>query len=424
MKIETKKIEELCKVEMNVIFTKEEYDAEFEKQFVLELAEVKEPGFRPGKFPRKMYVKKYGEGRVHSKTIEELVNDSFYKAAESEGYSPVGNPQIDLLEEVGENEWGYKAVFAVFPEIDAKDYFGVEVKKEEVNVTEEDVENEANRILKQKADLEVVEDGVIENGNTVVFDYVGTVDGVEFEGGKAENAELEIGSGKFIPGFEDQMVGMKTGEEKVLKVTFPEQYHENLAGKDAEFKVLVHEIKKCVLPELNDKFVEELEIDDVKTVAEWKEFLKNNLIVDLTEASENKFEDDVFTKVLENNPTVIPQELIDLEVDRKVKELEKAANNYQIPVDYFLKFQGIESVEKYKELVAPGVKTNIQYEIILESIIKKENVTLNEEDYEKYYAVLAKGKDIEEIKKAYSKESVETYFKTLKAHDLVLQSVK
>lgn len=424
MKIETKKIEELCKVEMSVIFTKEEYDAEFEKQFVLELAEVKEPGFRPGKFPRKMYVKKYGEGRVHSKTIEELVNDSFYKAAESQGYSPIGTPQIDLLEEVEENEWGYKAVFAVFPEVDAKDYYGVEVKKEEVNVTEEDVENEANRILKQKADLEVVEDGVIENGNTVVFDYVGTVDGVEFEGGKAENAELEIGSGKFIPGFEDQMVGMKTGEEKVLKVTFPEQYHENLAGKDAEFKVLVHEIKKCVLPELNDKFVEELEIENVKTVAEWKEFLKNNLIVDQTEANENKFEDDVFTKVLENNPVVIPQELVDIEVERKVKDLEKAANSYQIPLDYFLKFQGIESVEQYKELVIPGIKTNIQYEVILDSIIKKENITLNEEDYEKYYAVLAKGKDIEEIKKAYSKESVDSYFKTLKAHDLVLQNVK
>ncbi len=424
MKIETKKIEELCKVEMSVIFTKEEYDAEFEKQFALELAEVKEPGFRPGKFPRKMYVKKYGEGRVHSKTIEELVNDSFYKAAESQGYSPIGTPQIDLLEEVEENEWGYKAVFAVFPEVDAKDYYGVEVKKEEVNVTEEDVENEANRILKQKADLEVVEDGVIENGNTVVFDYVGTVDGVEFEGGKAENAELEIGSGKFIPGFEDQMVGMKTGEEKVLKVTFPEQYHENLAGKDAEFKVLVHEIKKCVLPELNDKFVEELEIENVKTVAEWKEFLKNNLIVDQTEANENKFEDDVFTKVLENNPVVIPQELVDIEVERKVKDLEKAANSYQIPLDYFLKFQGIESVEQYKELVTPGIKTNIQYEVILDSIIKKENITLNEEDYEKYYAVLAKGKDIEEIKKAYSKESVDSYFKTLKAHDLVLQNVK
>lgn len=424
MKIETKKIEELCKVEMSVIFTKEEYDAEFEKQFVLELAEVKEPGFRPGMFPRKMYVKKYGEGRVHSKTIEALVNDSFYQAAESQGYTPIGNPQIDLLEEVEENEWGYKAVFAVFPEIEAKDYFGVEVKKEEVNVTDEDVENEANRILKQKADLEVVEDGVIENGNTVVFDYVGTVDGVEFEGGKAENAELEIGSGKFIPGFEDQMVGMKAGEEKVLKVKFPEQYHENLAGKDAEFKVLVHEIKKCVLPELTDQFVEELEIEEVKTVAEWKEFLKNNLITDLTEANENKFVDDVFTKVLENNPIVIPQELIDIEVNKKVKELEQTANNYQIPLDYFLKFQGIESVEKYKELVTPGVKSNIQYELILESIIKKENVTLDEEDYEKYYAMLAKGKDIEEVKKMYSKESVDTYFKTLKAHDLVLQNVK
>ena len=424
MKIKVKKLAELSKVEMSVVFTKEEYDAEFEKQFELELNEVKEPGFRPGKFPRSMYVKKYGEGRVHAKTVDALINESYYDALESKKIYAVGQPQIDLLEKLKDNEWGYKAVVAVFPEVEAKDYFGIEAKKEEVNVTDEDVEEEVKRNLKQKADLEVKEDGAIEKGDTVVFDFTGSVDGVEFEGGKAENYELEIGSGKFIPGFEDQMLGMKTNEEKVLKVTFPTQYDPKLAGKDAEFKVLVHEIKKCVLPELTDDYVKELEIDNVKTVSEWKEFLKANLVTDRTEAANNKFEDDVFTKLLEGNPVVIPQELVDREVQKKVDELAKTAEMYKIPLEFFLKYQGIESVDQYKELVTPGVKSNIQYEVIIMAIVKQEKIKLTKEDYEKYYVKVANGKDVNEVKKSLPKDKVTDYFKLLKAHDLVLENVK
>lgn len=424
MKIKVKKLAELSKVEMSVVFTKEEYDAEFEKQFELELNEVKEPGFRPGKFPRSMYVKKYGEGRVHAKTVDALINESYYDALESKKIYAVGQPQIDLLEKLKDNEWGYKAVVAVFPEVEAKDYFGIEAKKEEVNVTDEDVEEEVKRNLKQKADLEVKEDGAIEKGDTVVFDFTGSVDGVEFEGGKAENYELEIGSGKFIPGFEDQMLGMKTNEEKVLKVTFPTQYDPKLAGKDAEFKVLVHEIKKCVLPELTDDYVKELEIDNVKTVSEWKEFLKANLVTDRTEAANNKFEDDVFTKLLESNPVVIPQELVDREVQKKVDELAKTAEMYKIPLEFFLKYQGIESVDQYKELVTPGVKSNIQYEVIIMAIVKQEKIKLTKEDYEKYYVKVANGKDVNEVKKSLPKDKVTDYFKLLKAHDLVLENVK
>lgn len=424
MKVKVKKLEELSKVEMSVVFTKEEYDAEYEKQFELELSEIKEPGFRPGKYPRSMYMKKYGDGRVHAKTVDALINESYYDALESKKIYAVGQPQIDLLEKLKDNEWGYKAVVAVFPEVEAKDYFGIEAKKEEVNVTDADVEEEVNRNLKQKADLEVKEDGAIEKGDTVVFDFTGSVDGVEFEGGKAENYELEIGSGKFIPGFEDQMIGMKTNEEKVLKVTFPTQYDPKLAGKDAEFKVLVHEIKKCVLPELTDDYVKELEIENVNTVSEWKEFLKGNLVTDRTEAANNKFEDDVFTKLLESNPVVIPQELIDREVQKKVDELSKTAEMYKIPLEYFLKYQGIESVEQYKELVTPGVKSNIQYEVIIMAIVKQEKIKLTKEDYEKYYVKIANGKDIKEVKKSLPKDKVTDYFKLLKAHDLVLENVK
>lgn len=423
MKVTVKKLKELSKVELHVVFTKEEYNAEFEKQFTNELANVKEPGFRPGKYPRAMYEKKYGTARVDAATCDALVNDSFYDAVQSKKLSIIGKPEISLLENTKEDEWGYKAVFAVFPEVEAKDYFGIKAVKEEVTVSDNDVEEEVNRNLKQKADLEVVEDGVIENGNTVVFDFVGSVDGVEFEGGKAENYSLEIGSGNFIPGFEDQMVGMKSGEEKVLKVKFPEEYQaKELAGKDAEFKVLVHEIKKTVLPVLDDKYVEELNLDDIKTVEAWKNFLKENLITDRQEASQNKFEDDVFTTLLNSNPIVIPQELIDSEVEKKVQEITNTAQSYQIPLDLFLKYNGLESIEQYKSLVTPGVKSNIHFETVLFAIVKQEKVKLAKEDYDKYYAKMANKGNVDEVKEKYPKEKVTDYFKMLKAHDLVLEN--
>jgi len=424
MKIKVKKLQELSKVELSIVFTKEEYDAEYENQFAKELEKIEVPGFRKGKYPRSMYMKKFGDQAIHGKTIDELINKSYYDAVMEKKINVVGQPEISLLEKVKNDEWGYKAVVAVFPEVDAKDYFGIEAKKEEAVVTDEDLENEVNRNLKHKADLEVVEQP-IELGNTAVFDFVGSVDGVEFEGGKAENYSLEIGSGQFIPGFEDQMVGMKAGEEKVVKVTFPEAYQaKELAGKDAEFKVLVHEVKKLVLPELNDEYVVELKLDGVNTVEEWKAFLKENLLTEKKEAAQNAFEDVVFNKLLENNPVAIPDELVEREVEKKVKQLENTAKNYQIPLDLFLKYQGIESVEQYKELVTPGVKTNIHYEVVIYSVMKQEKIKLTKEDYEKYYEQMAKNSDVKEIKAKYPKEAVKDYFMMLKAHDLVLANVK
>lgn len=425
MKIKVKKLEELSKVELSIVFTKEEYDAEYEKQFAVELEKIEVPGFRKGKYPRSMYMKKFGDQAIHGKTIDELINKSYYEAVMSKKINVVGQPEISLLEKVKKDEWGYKAVVAVFPEVEAKDYLGIEAQKEEAVVTDEDLEKEVERNLKHKADLEVVEDGAIELGNTAVFDFCGSVDGVEFEGGKAENYSLEIGSGQFIPGFEEQMLGMKAGEEKVVKVKFPEEYHaKDLAGKDAEFKVLVHEIKKLVLPELNDEYVAELKLEGVNTVEEWKAFLKENLLTDKKEACQNAFEDKVFNKLLENNPVVIPDELVEREVEKKVSQLENTAKNYQIPLDLFLKYQGIESVEQYKELVTPGVKTNIHYEVVIYSVMKQEKIKLVKEDYEKYYKQMAKNSDVKEIKAKYPKEAVKDYFSMLKAHDLILASVK
>ena len=424
MKYVINKLQEESKVEINVIFTKKEYDAKYEEELVKAMAEAEAPGFRKGKLPRSMFLKKFGDAKVHQNVANELINDSYMEIADKEKLEVVGYPKVDLLTDIKDDEWGYKAVVAVYPEVEAKDYFGIVAKREEVNIDDEKVQAEVERNLKNHADLEVVEGGKLEKGMTAVFDFCGYVDGKEFDGGKADNYELEIGSGQFIPGFEDQMVGMVNEEERTLKVKFPEQYAKELAGKDAEFKVKLHEIKQRVLPTLNDDFVKELDIKDVDTVEKWKEFLKGNLITDATEAANNKFEDDVFKALLDNNPVVIPDDMVENEVENKMKQLEATAKQYNMPAELLLKYQGIESVDQYKELIKPGIKNDIHYQIVIAAIVKQEKIKLLASDYTKYYKQMAKGGDVEKVKETYPKERVTEYFKMLKAHDLILENVK
>lgn len=424
MKVKVEKIQSESKVKLVISFSKEEYQAKYDVELGKLVAEAELPGFRKGKVPTQMYLKRFGEGKVINNTMDELINESYFEAIKAKKIKVVGYPQIDLAK-APKGGFAYSAVVAVMPTVELQEYKGLEVAKEEVVVSEEDIEKEINRVLANSAELEVVEEGKLEKGNVAVFDFCGRVDGVEFEGGKAENYSLEIGSGQFIPGFEDQMVGMEIEEEKVLKVKFPEQYQENLAGKDAEFTVKLHEIKKRVLPELNDDFVKGLEIEGVETVDAYKVMVKDNLTNEKVEASKNKFEDDALTLLCEKNPVVIPQEMIDAEVDNRVKKLESQASQYGFPVDVFLKYQGIESVDQYKELLVPGVKTTIQEELIFDAIVKAEKVKLDKEDYDKYYAEIAKyqRKDLKEVKKALPKANVKERFLLFKARDIVLESV-
>lgn len=423
MKYTVKKIKEESRVEIKFIFTKEEYDAKFEENLAKEMANAELKGFRKGKVPRNMFIKHFGTQQVQMDTANDLINESYKVAVEEKKLDVVEMADIDLLTKLKDDEWGYVAKVHVYPELTCKDYLGLDVKKEPVNVTDETVEEEVKRELNNHADLEAVENATLEKGMTAIFDFTGYVDGEKFEGGSAENYELEIGSGKFIPGFEDQMVGMKPEEERTLKVKFPHEYAEKLADKDAEFVVKLHEIKTRVLPTLDDEFVADLDIKDVKTVSEWKEYLKNKLISEQTEANDNKFEDDVFKKVLENNPVYIPEAMINNEIDKRVKQLEDTAKQYGMPAEMLLKYQGVESIDAYRKLLVPGVTENIHYEIVIAQIAKQEKVKLDKEDFDKYYLRLANGKDVKEVKKQYPKDMVTNYFKLLKAHDLVMESV-
>ena len=268
-----------------------------------------------------------------------------------------------------------------------------------------------------------IEGKALENGHTAIFDFEGSVNGVPFEGGKAENYTLEIGSGNFIPGFEEQMVGMNAGEEKVIAVKFPEDYHAaDLAGKDADFKINLHEIKQRVVPTLTDEFVaEELEIEGVKTVEAYNNFVKEVIEKERTEASENKFIDDLTNKVLENAKVEIPQGMIEEEVERQVRQVEAQAKAYGLTTELLLQYTGAGSLEAYKEAIKPGCEMQIKHRVVFLEIAKAEKIKVSAKDYKDELKVIAaeiKG-TVADAEARYSKEALTPYLQIKKVSELV-----
>ena len=371
MKIKVEKLEG-SKVKVEVVLTKEEFNEKYETAFEKILSDAEVKGFRKGKVPRAMYLKRFGDGAVIRDAIDIALNDSYYPALEQKKILAVGQPQIDIdWENLGHDKpFKYTATVEVYPEVILGKYLGVEVKKESNDISEKELDDEINRVLKNNSELELVEKGTLEKGHTAIFDFCGYLDGVEFEGGKADNYSLEIGSGQFIPGFEDQMVGMNIEEERDINVTFPENYQaENLAGKAVVFKVKLHEIKARVLPELNDDFVKGLEIENVNTVEEWKKNVKETLASEKAEANENKFTEDVITAVCNDAKVDIPDAMIENRVNQMVSQVEAQAKAYGITTEQLLQYQGT-TLEQYKELVKPSAEKNVLESLVIEAVRK------------------------------------------------------
>lgn len=425
MKIKVEKLEG-SKAKLEVTLTKEEFNEKYEKAFVQVLADVEVKGFRKGKVPREMYLKRFGEGSILKEAIDIALNDTYYEALETKKIEAVSQPEIDVdFEHMGKDKpFKYSATVEVYPEVVLGKYFGVEVRKESDEVTVEEVNQYIERQLKNNSELEVVEGKPLEKGETAIFDFTGFVDGKEFEGGKAENYSLEIGSGQFIPGFEDQMVGMNAEEERDINVVFPEEYQaKELAGKPAVFKVKLHEIKKRVLPELDDEFVKGLEIENVNTVEEYKKNVSETLAIDKKEANENKFTDDVLHAVCDDAKVDIPEALVHNKLNQMVSQIENQAKAYGITADQLLSFQGT-TMEQYKEMMKPAAKRYVLESVVLEAVKKEAKVKLVKADYDKYYQELAKqyNQTLEQITKNLPKEQVKDYFMTLKTIDLLKEN--
>ncbi len=417
-----------CKVKLSFTLKPEEFDAALDKAFEKKVKDIEISGFRKGKLPRAMYNSKFGEESLYEEAINIAVNEAYSAFLPKSKLEVVDYPELDVdYKTIGK---GKKVAFTltvdVWPDVEVGQYKEIEVEKEKVEVSATEIAEHIERTLKQHAELEIMEEGVLENGQTAVFDFEGFVDGVAFEGGKAENYSLEIGSGQFIPGFEEQMLGMKIAEEKVIKVKFPDEYQaDGLAGKNADFAIKIHEIKKRVTPQLTDEFVaEELEMENIKTVEQYKEYIEEIILKEKTEASENKFVDDLFTIVVNNAKVELPESMITEEMNRQLKQIENQAKAYGLTAEQLLQYSGVESLELYKETIRPNIENSVKQRVVFLKIAEIEKFKVTQKEYEKEIKTIAQEMKVseEEAMKRYSKESILPYIQMQKVDKLIKDS--
>lgn len=402
----------------------EQFDHALDSAFKKVVKQVSIPGFRKGKIPRSLFEKRFGVEALYQDALDILLPVAYPKAVEEAGIEPVDRPEIDV-EQIGKGEpLIFTAKVTVKPEVKLGDYKGLGVEKEDTTVTDEDVENELKQLQERHAELVVKEEGAVEEGDTVVIDFEGFVDGEAFEGGKAENYSLEIGSGTFIPGFEEQLVGLETGAEKDVEVTFPEEYHaENLAGKPAIFKVKVHEIKTKELPALDDEFAKDVN-EDVETLDELKAKTKARLEEQKTQFAENKLRDDLVEKAAENAEVDIPEVMVDQEVDRMMREFEQRLQMQGMNLELYFQFSGQDEDALRGQMKEDAAK-RVKYNLTLEAIAKAEELTVTDEEAEAEIAKMAEmyNMSVDNVKAALgSTEGIKEDLKVRKAIDFLVEN--
>lgn len=427
MNVKVEKLEK-SKVKLTITVDAEVFNKGLDLAFEEEVKEVEVPGFRKGKLPRAQFEKRFGEARLYDKAINYCINESYGQAVAQENVDVVAQPSIDFdFESIGKDkDFTYFAEVAVKPEVTLGDYEGLKVKHLATRVLKKDIEEEIERLLASKTEMVTKESDTLEDGDISIIDFEGFKDGVPFEGGKGENHQLKIGSGQFIPGFEEKMIGMKVGEEREVEVTFPEEYHaEDLAGAPVMFKVTLHEIKVNVTPELTDELVKELE-GDAETVEAFEAEVKEQIKARKETAKKNNIIDTVVQMASDNAEVEVPQEMIDGEVDRMVQDTANQAKQYGLELDMFLQFQGT-NLEQYKQQLQTRAATSVRYQIVLEAIANKEGLEPTEEKYEETYTMLAGqyGMEVDQLKAVFQKEMLREQLLTQLAVDfLVEKSVK
>lgn len=357
----------------------EKVDASLDAAFKKVVKQVNVPGFRKGKMPRPLFEKRFGVESLYQDAIDMMLPEAYTAAIDETGIEPVDQPEIDVEQIEKGKSFIFTAKVTVKPEVKLGEYKGLEVEKFDTTVTDEDVDSEIKSLQERNAELVVKEEGKAELGDTVVMDFEGFVDGEAFEGGKADNYSLELGSGQFIPGFEDQLVGVGTGESKDVEVTFPEEYHAaELAGKAAVFKVTVHEIKGKELPELDDEFAKDVD-DEVETLDALKEKIKSRLEHDKKHEEEHHIQDSVVEQATANSEIDVPQVMIDNEVNRMLQEFEQRLQMQGINLELYFQFSG-QSEEDLRGQMTEEAGQRVRGSLTLEAIAKAENIEASDEE--------------------------------------------
>ena len=345
------------------------------------------PGFRKGKAPMNMIEKMYGEGVFYEDAADEAINATYAQAMSESGLEIVSRPEVSI-EQIGKDKpFIYTALVAVKPEVTLGEYKGIEVEKADATVTAEDVEAELKKVQEQNARLLTVEDRPVADGDQTVIDFEGFVDGKTFEGGKAEDYPLTIGSHSFIDTFEEQLIGKNIGEECEINVTFPAEYHAaELAGKPATFKVTVKEIKVKELPVLDDEFASE--VSEFETLDEYKKDLETKIAERKQKAAASENEDRVVNKVVENASMEVPDRMVDGQIDNMMQDTARRMQSQGLSMDLYMKYTGMTE-EQMREQMRPQALKRIQTRLVLEAVVKAENIQTSDERLEEEIAKMA-----------------------------------
>ena len=415
MSVQVEKLEKnMAKLTIEV--SADELEKAIEKVYQKQKKNISIPGFRKGKVPRAMVEKMYGKEVFYEDAANELIPAAYEKAYDECGENIVSTPKVDVVQIEAGKPFIFTAEVALKPEVTLGAYKGIEVDKVEVTVSDEEVNAEIDRERERNARSISVSDRAVQDKDQTVIDFEGFVDGVAFKGGKGENYPLTIGSGAFIPGFEEQLIGKNIGEECDVNVTFPEEYHaEDLAGKAAVFKVTVKEIKEKQLPELDDEFA--AEVSEFDTLAEYKEDVKKNLTEKREKDVKNAKEDAVVDAIIENATMDIPEAMIETQQRQMIQEFAQNIQMQGLSIDQYFQFTGL-TPEAMMEQVKPQAEKRIKSRLVLEAVAKAENITVSDEDFDKEVEKMA---EMYQMETAKVKESIGEEGKKQMMEDLAVQ---
>lgn len=370
-----------------VKISKEEFQNAINKAFENKKSNIKMDGFRKGKVPKDVYFKKVGKESLYMDAIDIVLPDAYDKVMKN--YKPIIDPKVEI-NKMDEEGVEFKFIITTMPKVEIKKYKGLNIKKPEVKVTEEEIEHEMGHLVERFTELVIKEDGEVELGDVAVIDFEGFKDGTPFEGGKGENYSLEIGSNTFIPGFEDQVIKMKKGEEKEIKVTFPEDYHqEDLKGKDVTFKVKVHEIKEKKARDFDEEFFEDLGLEGVDSEEKLKEEIKENIKAAKEREAENNFIEEVLAKIAENTTVEILEELEEDEINHMMKNFEEQIKMQGMSLEVLYEMTK-SNEEKLREQMKEEAHKHVLYRMILETVKDLEKIEVTDKELEEELEKLAK----------------------------------
>ena len=391
-------------VALTVEVSAADFEAAVDKAYKKQRGSIRVPGFRPGKAPRKMIESMYGAGVFYEEAVNIALPDAYGAAVKEQELKVVGYPEVELLS-VGKEGFSFKASVAVYPEVKLGQYKGLEAPKAEVKVTAADVNARLKEMAERNSRIVSVEDRAVKKGDIANIDFEGFLEGVPFDGGKSDSHDLEIGSGSFVPGFEDQVIGMEIGQEKDIDITFPEDYHADLAGKSAVFHVKLNAVKIKDVPALDDEFAKD--VSEFDTLAELKKDVKAKLTQEREEAGKRAFEDIVMGKAAELMEADIPDAMVEEQARRYMENLRRQVQAQGIPFDQYMKMTNMDEEKLLEEARTPALG-QVRMDLTIAAIVEAENLEATDEEVEAELAKMAGqyGMDVENMKKYMDAEVI------------------